>query len=285
MDLPSHELQAFRMISQTRSFSAAAERIHITQPALTQRIQSLERTLGLTLVIRNRKGIKLTEAGQKLLRYCQVKEHLESELLADLGAVSVDAKLAGRLRIAGYSSVLHSVIMPSLAELLRENQDVQFEFSMHEMGELFGVLDRGEADFVVIDHAIRRDSIEAVTLGEEQYVFVRSSEFPAPNVYLDHDTDDRLTETFLKQQGQKPKDFKRCYVDDIQGILQGVALGLGQGVIPRHLLRENLPLQVVPTKKPMTSPVVLHYFRQSYYSKLQKITVETLRRNAKAHLG
>jgi len=56
-------------------------------------------------------------------------------------------------------------------------------------------------------------------------------------------------------------------------------------VIPRHLLRENLPLQVVPTKKPMTSPVVLHYFRQSYYSKLQKITVETLRRNAKAHLG
>jgi DNA-binding transcriptional LysR family regulator len=283
VELATHELQAFRMVAQALNFSLAAERIHITQPALTQRIQSLERTLGLTLFVRDRKGIKLTQAGLRLLRYCQVKDHLESELLSEL-VKAPGGKLGGPLRIAGYSSVLHSVIMPSLAQLLRDNPAVQFEFSMNETGYLFGMLERGEADFVVIDHAIQRSNIQALELGQEKYVLVQSTEFPVRDIYLDHDPDDQLTEAFLKHQGQDKLEPTRCYVDNIEGILQAVALGLGQGVVPRHLLRKDDRLKVVKSNKPMSIPVVLHYFRQSYYSTLQKATIEALKRNAPSYL-
>lgn len=271
------------MVAQTLNFSLAAERIHITQPALTQRIQSLEKTLGLTLFVRDRKGIKLTEAGLRLLRYCQVKDHLESELLAEL-VKAPGGKMGGRLRIAAHSSVLHSVIMPSVAPLLRENPAVQFEFSMHEMRDLFGVLERGEADFVCMDHEVQRSNIQTLLLGHEQYVLVQSKQFPSRSIYLDHDPDDRLTEAFLKLQGHDRPEITRCYMDDIQGILHGVTLGLGQGVVPKHLLRKELPLRIIKNTKAMSIPVVLHYFRQSYYSNLQKATIETLKRNAGSFL-
>jgi DNA-binding transcriptional LysR family regulator len=296
MDLASHELQAFRMVAQTLNFSTAAERIHITQPALSQRIQSLEKTLGLTLFVRDPKGIKLTEAGMRLLRYCQVKDHLESELLSDL-VKAPDGKLGGRLRIAGYSSVLHSVIMPALAKLLRENPAVHFEFSVHEMGELMGVLESGEADFVVMDHEIERANIQTLVLGQEKYVLIQSSQFPKRDVYLDHDPDDRFTETFFQTQNNHPRrggvsppstkqksTLSRCYVNDIDGILKGVALGLGQGVVPHHLLPKDLPIRIAKGLKPMNVPIVLHYFRQSYYSNLQKATIENLKRNCANYL-
>lgn len=283
MELATHELQAFRMVAQTLNFSLAAERIHITQPALTHRIQSLERMLGLTLFVRDRKGVKLTESGLRLLRYCQIKEHLESELFAELSK-NPGGKLGGRLRIAGYSSVLHSVIMPSLAELLRENPAVHFEFSTHEMARLPSVLDRGEADFVILDHELQRNNIQSVILGNERYVLIQSTKYPVVETYLDFDPDDRLTETFLKQQGREAGDCTRCYVDNIEGILQGVVLGLGQGVVPIHLLRKDLPVRIAKKTKAMKIPVILHYFGQSYYSNLQKAIIEALKRNANSLL-
>lgn len=283
MDLPSHELQAFRMVAQTLSFSAAAERIHITQPALSQRIQSLEKSLGLTLFIRDPRGIKLTESGLRLLRYCQIKDHLESELLSDL-VKAPDGKLGGRLTVAAYSSVFHSVVLPSLAPLLRDNPAVQFEFKVCRTDELIALLERAEADFIVLDRVVEKSNLRSLLLGEEKYVLIQSKNFPSRERYLDNDPTDQITELFFKAQGQDRPVLLRSYVDDIEGILRGVELGLGQGVVPRHLLSDISPVRVVRGLKSLKVPVVLHYFKQSYYSNLQKSTIEALKLNCKTNL-
>ena len=283
MHISSIELQAFRMVSTVLNFSTAAERIHITQSALSQRIQNLERKLGLTLFIRDRKAIKLTEAGVRLLRYCQAKDHLESELLCDLIETS-NGKLGGYLRIAAYSSILHSVIMPALAPLLRENPAIQFELTMHEMDELPQVLIRGEADFVIMDHKHEKNNLSTELLGYEKYLLIQSNRYPITNIYLDHDPNDKSTQLFFKQQGKNNDAMIRCYVDDINGILNGVILGLGQGVLPQHLIKKELPIQIVRNTKPMKLPLFLHYFNQPYYSNLQKITLSTLKKNCKKYL-
>ncbi len=280
MDLPSHELEAFRTLAQTLNFSQAAEKIHITQPALSQRIQNLEKALGLTLFLRDRKGARLTEAGLRLLRYCQIRDHLESELLSDL-LKNPGERLGGKLRIAAYSSVLRSVIMPALAPLIRENPAIQFEFSMHEMADLQDVLERAQADFIVSDHVFERKNVQSLLIGEEKYVLIQSSSYPAREVYLDHDPEDRTTELFLNAQHIPAGNYSRSYVDDIEGILQGVALGLGQGVVPRHLIRQDPELRIVKGKKTMKVPVYLHYFKQSFYTSLQKAVIETLKLNCK----
>lgn len=275
MLLPAHELEAFGAVSRTLSFSEAARRVHITQPALSQRIQSLERKLGLTLFVRDRKEVRLTDAGSRLLRYCQAKDHLEGELLSDLGEAP-EGRLGGRLRIAAYSTVLQSVIVPTLARLLRENPEVQFEFTVRELRDLPDMLERGEADFIALDRRMERAGMEAALLGYERYVLAQSSRFKIRKVFLDHDPEDRSTDLLLRKQGRGRKNLRRCYVDDIHGIISGVALGLGQAAIPRHLLSRRLPIRVVEGMKTLDVPVVLHYFRQAYYSKLQQAVIKTI---------
>jgi molybdate transport repressor ModE-like protein len=62
------ELRAFAVVAEEGSLSAAARRLHLSQSALSQTIQSLERQLGVQLLLRSRTGVSTTEAGAILLR-------------------------------------------------------------------------------------------------------------------------------------------------------------------------------------------------------------------------
>src|SRR5690606_3470516 len=67
MNLETKWLEDFVALAMTRSFSKAAERRFVTQPAFSRRIRSLEEVVGLTLVHRSRTPVQLTEAGQLFL--------------------------------------------------------------------------------------------------------------------------------------------------------------------------------------------------------------------------
>ena len=66
-----NHLFLFRAVAEAGGFSRAAERIHISQPAISMQVSELEAQLGLTLFHRLRRGVKLTVAGQLLLGYAQ----------------------------------------------------------------------------------------------------------------------------------------------------------------------------------------------------------------------
>src|SRR4051812_42865459 len=102
MSLSSLQLDAFLTVAQTLNFTKAADQLHITQSALSQRIMKLEEELETSLFIRDRAGLKLTEAAQDLIRYCRCKNSLEDEFLSGLR----DASLAGVIRIGGLSSLM-----------------------------------------------------------------------------------------------------------------------------------------------------------------------------------
>jgi DNA-binding transcriptional LysR family regulator len=275
MNLSTQELQAFYMLSTVLHFSKAADKVHISQSALSQRIQSLERKLGLTLLVRDKKTVRLTAAGMRLLRFCQAKNNLETELFNDL-IESPEGKLSGHLRVAGFSSVMHSMIMPALAPMLRKNPAVQFEFLTYNMEYLPNVLMRGEADFVIMDFKLKKNNVNTQLLGHEHYLLIKSSKYPTSHVFLDHNSDDKITKLFLKKQGRDPEAIVRSYVDNIEGVLHGVMMGLGQGVVPSHLLKKNMPIKIIKDIKPLKAPVIVHYFNQPYYSKLHQAVMEAL---------
>ena len=84
MSLNSDQLDAFEAVARLGSFTAAASKLHLTQPALSRRIQSLEEHLNAALFFRKPSGIELTGAGFRLLRFVESKGLLESELTSDL---------------------------------------------------------------------------------------------------------------------------------------------------------------------------------------------------------
>ncbi len=277
MPLPSHQLDAFWAVAETQSFSRAAERLHVTQPALSQRIQHLEAELERKLFVRGPGGVKLTEAGARLLRYCQTQRALEAELVSDLAA-DAGPGLGGVVRIAGFSSVMRSCVVPALAETFRQNPRLSVELFVRELEEVHETFARGGADFALLDAPIERPDIEHEVVGHEELVMIESTKHRSrDDVFLDHDPRDTTTLTFLKRAGKKgPQHVERSFFDDIYGILDGVANGYGRAVVSRHLLRDHDDLRIVQSFKPVRSPVVLSWFRQPAYTRAHETVRKAL---------
>lgn len=281
MSLPSHQLDAFLAVAQTLNFTKAAENLHVTQSALSQRVMNLEKELETTLLVRDRAGLRLTEAGHALVRYCRCKDSLEEEFLAGLKG----QEFSGVVRIGGPSSVMGSVIVPALAPLFEAHANVKLHLIEDELDLLPARLSRGEIDFMVLCRREEREGLQEIELGHEDYVLVQNKKYRGPDVYLDHDENDQLTLNYLKRAGQRSKSIERRYLDNIHGLIAGVEHGLGRAVLPKHLIRGRPNLQIISPKSVLAVPVYLYFYAQPYYSKLHAKVVDLITGQAKIYLG
>lgn len=284
MSLPSLYLDAFLAVAKTAGFSSAAKQLHVTQSALSQRIKNLEEELGLTLFIRTPMGANLTEQGERLLRYCQTRDSLEEELVHDLN-VAKTFDITGTVKIAGYSSVLRSVLIPSLKPLLEQHPNILCQFICANMAELPDLLQRAEVDFIVMDYKLERANLQTAVLGHENYVVIETPKASQRNdIFLDNESADRSTELFFRAQGSKAPSYRRSYFDDCYGIIDAVTLGLGRAIMPEHLVVNSRKIKVAKGYKPYKVDVVLHYYHQPFYSKLHEAVIEALMKNAQNFL-
>ena len=289
MSLPSNQLDAFFAVAQSGSFSKAAVELHITQSALSQRILNLEDELGVTLILRESSGLRLTEPGLELLKYVQKKRTLEEEFQSQIGKKkrSKSDELAGRIRIACFSSVMESVLFPALNDLLQKNSELMIEISAREVRDLEGLLRQGTADFIVTNEEWTREGLRGHLLGHEENILIQPK-IPSDRsaIFLDHDSEDRTTKEFWKLNGDKNKVLRRSYLDDTRGILEGVALGWGSAVIPSHLLTKPYQARVKLARglKPLKTPVWLYHYDQPYYSQVESAVIDALTKTAAKYL-
>ncbi|MFT5705415.1 MAG: DNA-binding transcriptional LysR family regulator [Shewanella sp.] len=276
MKINKDRLSAFYQVAISKNFHKAARAICITQPALSQRVLKLEQELETTLFIRGNDGVTLTQAGLLLLEYVRNISSMELEVLAKISGQS-HGGMCGTLRIATYSSVLRSVIMPALKPILDSSVDIHVEFFSREMRELPTMLKTGEADFIVLDHFNDLVNFNKIKIGEEEIVHARHRDHKDENqVFLDHDIQDMTTFSFLKSQGVGDVCLKRCYYDDIYGVIDGVKLGFGQAIVSRHLLKDLDEITIIPYSKTVNNPLVLYYHSNQYLTRLYQEVIDTL---------
>jgi DNA-binding transcriptional LysR family regulator len=305
MSLNSDQLDGFAKLAQTGNFTKAAEKLHITQSALSQRIRNLEDALETTLLIRDPGGIRLTENGQNLLRYCQLRETVETDIVGHMKTQD-RSQLAGTIRIAAFSSVVASVILPALRDLIVRHPQVRLQTTIREMRDLPALLKSGEADFLILNYALDQAEIEEVSLGEELNVLVahrrenktlkkktrnekrsgstdsrrstkNSETLPTALYYLDHDDDDLTTAHYFKlDKSLKSAQLPRHFLGNIDSIIAGVRLGLGQAVIPLHLIEDMPDIEILKPDLIYRVPVILHYYRQPYYTPLHQAVQKQL---------
>ncbi|MBA4378957.1 MAG: hypothetical protein C0395_09965 [Gemmatimonas sp.] len=282
-ELATDRLAAFFETARLKSFTRAAARLNVSQSALSQRVLKLEEELGATLFVRGNDGIRLTETGLRLLRYCQAKDQIDAELLRDLKEPAV-GDLAGPLRVAAYSSILRSAVLPSLAALLRGNPAIQIEFQVHQTSALPRVLREGAADFIVLDRRLAWSDVTALPLGRERYVVVESARRASPpDIYLDNDPDDDVTRWFFAGRTDAP-DYRRAFMSDVYGILDGVAQGLGRAVVPRHLVRRGSGVREIEDFSMRHVDIFLHHYTVAAPASLHKQVVAALVGECGRHL-
>src|SRR4051794_38044593 len=108
-------LRILKEVADRGSFSAAAEALSYTQSAVSQQIAALEREAGSQLVTRGSRGIKLTEAGEALVRHADAILTRLADAEAELEAIA--GLRGGRLRLAAFPTVGAPPVPPAIATL------------------------------------------------------------------------------------------------------------------------------------------------------------------------
>ena len=288
MKLNNNRLDAFYQVALDRNFSKAASNLCITQSALSQRVLKLEQEIKTSLFVRSVDGVVLTESGQLLFGYVRDIQEREIEALNNVTGRSSASN--GIIRIATFSSILRSVVMPALKPLMRKSDDVFVEFFSRELRDLPPMLESGEVDFIIADDDVRTDNLISVSLGYETMVHIRSKDKVAiksmtlPTCFLDHDAEDITTYQFFSEQGERDIDIRRSFYDDAYGLLDGVKLGFGEAIISKHLVQNDSSVEIVEHQNAVSSKVILYYQKDRFLSILQKQVIETLENNVSKYL-
>jgi len=135
------ELKVFVMAAEELNFSHAAQRLHLSQSAVSQNIQSIERTYGVELFVRHGRSVQLSEAGQALLP--MAREVLNSARLLEDALVNAKGAVTGELNIGCATTSGRYFIPNLLAAFQHDYPDVRIRVSlMKRQAVMEGMLDQ-----------------------------------------------------------------------------------------------------------------------------------------------
>ncbi|NPT37759.1 LysR family transcriptional regulator [Paraburkholderia xenovorans] len=171
------QLAIFAVVARERSFTRAAARLGMSQPALSRAMRQLEERLGIRLLARTTRSVSATEAGEHLLRVVAPRfEEIDTELAL---LSQFRDKPAGRLRITAGEHPAVTILQPALAKILPDHPDIRVEVIV-DYG-LTDIVAEGYDAGVRLGEQIAKDMI-AVRIGPE----VRMAVVGSPDYFARH---------------------------------------------------------------------------------------------------
>lgn len=178
------QLEAFYWAAILNNFALAAERLHITQSALSKRIAELEEYLNHELFDRSKRKAHLTESGQVLLPQVEELLGIVNEIPQSLASDQDSFPLSGVCRI-GLSELSAATWLPKAIDSLRVQQpDLSLEPHIFLSRELEDLVLRGELDVAVIAGLPESDSIAYEKVAEIEFSWVASPRRPLQSNHL-----------------------------------------------------------------------------------------------------
>ncbi|QBC31129.1 LysR family transcriptional regulator [Pandoraea sp. XY-2] len=170
MDLNLRDIRAFIAVAQTGSFTRAASRLHLSQPALTVQIRRLEETVGVRLFDRNSRNVALTPTGRELLPLLQKSLHDMEHVLIDARALGDGS--SGTVRIACLPTFAASV----LPELIQQVKAAVPRAGFHVRDAVAGVVEtlvrHEEVDIGLTGGELSDAEVDVLYAGADQLVAV-----------------------------------------------------------------------------------------------------------------
>jgi DNA-binding transcriptional LysR family regulator len=167
--MDTRQLAAFCAVVERRSFSQAAERLGVTQPAVSLQIRSLEERLGQRLLDRSGRRVEPTDAGRRLYRSAQRILQLEEQLLQDVAAATT-GRLRGTLQIGASTGPGAHVVPLLLCEFQQEHPDVRVALSVSDTHAVSERVAERELELGVVGALRRHRSLEFEPLVRDEIV-------------------------------------------------------------------------------------------------------------------
>ncbi len=233
-------VEAFVWVARLKSVTRAAEKLFLTQSAVSSRIAALEEELGAPLVDRRDRVFRLTNAGTRFLDYAERFLALQREVRRELGA---SEQLPLSLRIGGIETVLHTWLIPLVEWLKDSNPQLEFELNVEMTHVLNEQVRRGGLDLIFSATPAVGQGLVNEPLPPMEMVFVGPAD--AANGLLS--IDDLLARELLTfQRGSQPHvalleslraagvNDKRVHtISSISALVKLVESGFGLATLPR----------------------------------------------------
>src|SRR4051794_5657091 len=156
--MDTRQLAAFCAVVELRSFSQAAERLGVTQPAVSLQVRSLEKRLGKRLLDRSGRRVEPTEAGLALYRGAQRMLSLEGDLLDELDAAE-GGELGGTLQVGASTGPGSTVVPVLLCEFQQSNPGVAVSLSISDTQSVVDRVAERELELGVVGAARRHRGV------------------------------------------------------------------------------------------------------------------------------
>ncbi len=232
MDVEIRHLRAFVAVSEAGTFTAAATRLLVTQPALTRTIQQLERILDVTLIDRTSRSVELTQTGRAFRDRAQA-------LLRDLDLATAEARGQRELRI-GFSWALPDPWVSEVIAAFEEASGAMARLTRRD--DISASLERNDIDIALSRRPLAGEHTASQTLFEEPRVAAVSSRSPLAdyeqidwNELSQHriiiNTTSGNTRPDLWDQQHRPREVLEC--DNYDEWITLVAADKGVGATPR----------------------------------------------------
>jgi DNA-binding transcriptional LysR family regulator len=142
------QLRVLKAVAEHGSFSAAADALSYTQPAISQQIAALEKRAGTTLVDRGSRGVRLTDAGQALVNHAEVVIARLAAAEAELEAIA--GVRGGRVRLSSFPTAGASLLPPAVAEFTSRHPEVELSFVEREPEDAAQMLRAAELEIAIL---------------------------------------------------------------------------------------------------------------------------------------
>ena len=252
-------LHAFIKVSETASFSKAAEQLHLTQPAVSKRIAALEQELGTALFERSGKEIRLTVAGKALLSSARkILEALEeSRRIIN----NLSGKVAGQLRLGTSHHVGLHHLPPVLRTYTSRYPDVELDIHFMDSEVACLAVEKGDLELAVVTlpEQAQIQSLRTRLIWQDPLKIVTAKNHPLTKVGSRISVEDLIRYPAILPS---PSTFTRMLIERhlhlnqhrlkikletnyLETIKMMVSIGLGWSVLPQTMLnKELIPLEM-----------------------------------------
>lgn len=252
-----HQLHTFVTVISEGSMTAAADKLYLTQPAVSQQIRNLEEEMGVELLVRGVRQIKATPQGEVL--YEHAKRLLQQTQQAEIAVKSMGAALKGHLRIGTMNSIGLHIMSPIVSRLMRHNPDLKIRVDYHRGDDLMKSFKKGQFDVIIMPEtetefgASLEDANEGKFLLKEEMWLVSSgkdAEVPQqislgelgtfPLVHFTEEFPGFLKELQSRLPGVEVGSLAIFESSNVGTLKRVIESGLGWGFLPAHSIKKQV---------------------------------------------
>lgn len=181
MNINLEYYKVFYYVAKSKKISLAADKLFVSQPAVTQTIQKLEEQLGTVLLVRTRNGIELTDAGKKLYEF--VADNVELLNNIEYKFNKYEKLEEGIIRIRTGSNVAKLILYDAIEKFGKEYPNVKIEIATGNPSQSIKLLHTGEVDMVLtyLPYEHEYANLKVTECKKEEYIFAMSKKYCKKN--------------------------------------------------------------------------------------------------------